>query len=169
MILVPRSTAVLALLRSRSERRVGQSHGIRTHQEGTALVVALVLLLVLTVIGLQGMRSTSVEENMAGNSQEAVRAFQAAESGLASASREILERVNANDFDPPAATVGTGASALTHDPNVTFVDFKQPGVGTGYDPKDFQAILFEAESVGTTAGNVERTHVAGYYRIVPKP
>ncbi|MGH8279471.1 MAG: pilus assembly PilX family protein [Gammaproteobacteria bacterium] len=46
------------------------------------LIVALILLLVLTVLGLAASRSTSLEERMAGNERNQNLAFQAAEAGL---------------------------------------------------------------------------------------
>ncbi|MDE2090952.1 MAG: hypothetical protein KGJ08_03490 [Gammaproteobacteria bacterium] len=54
-------------------------------QHGFVLVVALVLLLVLTVLGLAAAQSTSLEERMASNARNRDMAFQAAEAGLRAA------------------------------------------------------------------------------------
>ena len=54
-------------------------------QRGFVLIVALVLLLVLTVLGLAAAQSTSLEERMAGNARNRDMAFQAAEAGLRAA------------------------------------------------------------------------------------
>lgn len=51
-------------------------------QQGVVLVVALIMLLLLTIIGLAGMRSTLLEERMAGNLRDHNLAFQAAEAAL---------------------------------------------------------------------------------------
>lgn len=51
-------------------------------QEGGALVVSLLILLVMTLIGVTGMQVTSLEEKMAGNMRDRNLAFQAAESAL---------------------------------------------------------------------------------------
>ncbi|MFC1665480.1 PilX N-terminal domain-containing pilus assembly protein [Pseudomonadota bacterium] len=51
-------------------------------QRGAALAVSLVFLLVLTIIGINSLGTTSLEERMSGNLQEQNRAFQAAESGV---------------------------------------------------------------------------------------
>lgn len=51
-------------------------------QTGTVLVVAMILLLVLTMLGVTALNTTSMEERMASNSQEQARAFQAAETGV---------------------------------------------------------------------------------------
>ncbi|MDE2346314.1 MAG: hypothetical protein KGL13_07580, partial [Gammaproteobacteria bacterium] len=54
-------------------------------QTGFVLIVALILLLVLTVLGLAAAQSTSLQERMAGNARDRDLAFQAAEAGLRAA------------------------------------------------------------------------------------
>lgn len=54
----------------------------RRQQHGFVLIVALVLLLVLTLLGLAAAQSTSLQERMAGNARNQNLAFQAAEAGL---------------------------------------------------------------------------------------
>lgn len=51
-------------------------------QRGAALVIALIMLLVMTVLGLTAMQVTRMEERMAGNSRDVNLAFQGAEAGL---------------------------------------------------------------------------------------
>jgi len=51
-------------------------------QQGMALIVSLILLLVLTIIGLAGMDVTTLEERMAGNMKDRNIAFQGAEAAL---------------------------------------------------------------------------------------
>ena len=51
-------------------------------QRGAALIVGLVLLMVLTVLGISGMNSATLELTMAGNTQFGQDAFQAAETGI---------------------------------------------------------------------------------------
>lgn len=57
----------------------------RCTQQGFVLVVALILLLVLTILGLAAAQSTSLEERMAGNYRNHTLAFQAAEAGIRAA------------------------------------------------------------------------------------
>ena len=54
-------------------------------QRGFVLIVALVLLLILTILGLAAAQSTSLQERMAGNARNRDLAFQAAEAGLRAA------------------------------------------------------------------------------------
>ena len=51
-------------------------------QEGAALVVGLVLLLVLTILAVSGVFTSTLELRMVRNSQSQERAFQAAEFGI---------------------------------------------------------------------------------------
>lgn len=53
-----------------------------SNQRGAALIVALIFLLVLTLLGVGAMRSTNLQERMAGNLRDSNLAFQAAESAL---------------------------------------------------------------------------------------
>jgi len=58
-------------------------------QRGATLVVALLILLVMTVLGLATMQATRMEERMAGNSRDVNLAFQGAEAGLRDAEEGI--------------------------------------------------------------------------------
>jgi type IV pilus assembly protein PilX len=61
------------------------SNSARSSQGGFVLIVALILLLVLTILGLAAAQSTSLQERMAGNARDHDLAFQAAEAGLRAA------------------------------------------------------------------------------------
>ncbi len=58
-------------------------------QSGVVLAISLILLLLLTLIGITGMQTTSLEEKMAGNTRDRNIAFQAAESTLLEAEKFI--------------------------------------------------------------------------------
>jgi type IV pilus assembly protein PilX len=51
-------------------------------QRGSALIVSLVFLLLLTILGVTAMRSSVLQERMAGNTRDTNLAFQAAETAL---------------------------------------------------------------------------------------
>lgn len=73
---------------------------IMIRQGGATLVIAMLMLLVLTVLGLTTMNMTRLEERMAGNSRDVNLAFQGAEAGL----RDAEERIRKwNEFTVPAA------------------------------------------------------------------
>ncbi|MGB4911489.1 MAG: pilus assembly protein [Candidatus Dechloromonas phosphoritropha] len=60
-------------------------------QNGFVLVTSILFLVILTLIVLAMMRTSILEERMVGNSRDWNNAFQAAESGLRDAEREILD------------------------------------------------------------------------------
>lgn len=68
-----RSTAVLP---SNSHRELAR------REDGAAMVIALVMLLVLTLLATASARMTLLEERITGNTQDRNVAFQAAEAGL---------------------------------------------------------------------------------------
>jgi len=51
-------------------------------QTGAVMAISLIILLLLTLIGVTGMRSTLMQERMAGNDRDRNQAFQLAEAGL---------------------------------------------------------------------------------------
>ncbi|HED34905.1 MAG TPA: hypothetical protein ENJ08_11970 [Gammaproteobacteria bacterium] len=61
-----------------------------TKQQGAVLVVGLIMLLVMTIIGLSAMRSTILEEKMAGNFRDSNIAFQAAEAALRDGENDVM-------------------------------------------------------------------------------
>ncbi len=76
-------------------------------QNGAALVVGLILMVVITVLAISGMNTATTELAMARNDQNYENAFQAAESGLETALAQgrfdtlvnvsLTQNVNAND------------------------------------------------------------------------
>lgn len=69
-------------------------HRASTLQQGSALIIALVFLLVMTLIGTTAMQGTSQQENMAGNVRDRNLAFQAAEAALRAGERDALNNIN---------------------------------------------------------------------------
>ncbi|MDH3452261.1 MAG: PilX N-terminal domain-containing pilus assembly protein, partial [Gammaproteobacteria bacterium] len=61
------------------------SPSLARREDGVALAVSLVLLIVLTVLGISALTMTGQEEKMSGNFQDMTRSFQVAESGLVDA------------------------------------------------------------------------------------
>ncbi len=67
-------------------------------QHGAVLIIGLILLVLMTMIGITAMQVTSIEEKMAGNTNDHNMAFQAAESALRSAEEYIDSLVTLADF-----------------------------------------------------------------------
>ena len=62
-------------------------------QSGSVLIISLILLVAMTLIGVTAMRTTVLEEKMAGNMRNKEVAFQAAEATLRAAERYIQNNV----------------------------------------------------------------------------
>lgn len=61
---------------------MNSTHVTHPTQRGATLIISLLLLMVLTLIGVTAMRTTTLEEKMAGNMRDQNIAFQAAEAAL---------------------------------------------------------------------------------------
>ncbi len=66
------------------------SNNDRSRQSGSALIVGLIFLLVMTMLGLTAMQTTSLEERMAGNLRDKDLAAQVAEMALRAGEIEAL-------------------------------------------------------------------------------
>ncbi len=64
---------------------------MRNNQQGSALVLSLVILLVMTLLGITAMNTSVLEEKMAANDRHQKLAFQNAESGLSQAEQTLLD------------------------------------------------------------------------------
>lgn len=62
---------------------------VSIRQRGSALLVSLVFLLLLTMIGISSIQDSTLQERMAGNNRDQGVAFQAAEAGLRAAEKYL--------------------------------------------------------------------------------
>lgn len=74
------------------------------YQSGAVLIVALIILLLLSIIGVSGMRGVGLQENMAGNLRDGNLALQASEAAL----REGENYVSDTPFDEMYASIEAG-------------------------------------------------------------
>lgn len=78
-------------------------------QRGATLIIALIMLLLLTIIGLSSMRGTSLQESMAGNMRDSNLALQAAEAGLRKG-EDLVDGKNLDELRDIVALSGTYTS-----------------------------------------------------------
>ena len=143
--------------------------GPRGGQRGAVLITGLILLMVLTVLGISGMNTATLELVMAGNTQYHQQAFQAAESGI---DISIAQR-NFNTLVPavlPATSVGGTGSYGSTEAESNFMestpvpnDAFSMGVNTG----SVQAFHFDVVAVGMGPGNAVSTHNQSFYIVGP--
>jgi len=141
--------------------------GRPTRQRGAVLIVAMILLLVLTLLGVSAMNTSQLEERMAANSQEFNRAFQSAESGLSMAVNSNTA-YNLNGASQPPAGIPGATSGLQAGWASTFLAFSPPPPGSLFISTKFHAANFDFASVGTTGGGLTVTVHGGAYQIAPK-
>lgn len=119
-------------------------------QDGVALIVSLVILMILTILGTAAMSTSSLELKMSGNAQTSTRALEGAESGLA----EMFNSLTSLDPSQPQASqtypYGSGATAVSAAVSLTFIETNKNIRGSGFGA-GFQTHYFDQASVGTTA------------------
>lgn len=135
-----------------------------SRQQGAALVVGLLLLLVLTLLAISGMNSASLEFIMAGNEQYRSNAFQASEAG-------IEQSIQQGTFNPSG-----GVQTLTGNPNATDVwtSTVTPQLGGtalpaiwGNSWNSFSTYHFEVNSAATSTRNSNAVNLQGVAVISP--
>lgn len=141
-------------------------------ETGAALIVGLLLLLVLTILGISGMNSASLEFIMAGNEQFKNNAFQAAETGIEITGSDPASLI-ANDALPPVTTTGN-AIAGSNDTYAATVTFQGKGnslpgfgVGTAHAATTIKGYYFTIATTGSSARGATASHVQGVVKNGP--
>ncbi|MEJ2642249.1 MAG: pilus assembly PilX N-terminal domain-containing protein [Desulfosarcinaceae bacterium] len=155
------------------------------NQSGSATLVALLVLCLITIMGMSGARTASVEMEIAGNDHLNKLAFYSAEASRAYVMMhpQIYGVANIdpdpntpphyfpNDTDPYVAdTVG---SATPYDlgnnqsfrGSVKYLRPTSPPRGSGYDTSSFQAHQYQMTCQGQGPRETSKTITAGFYRI----
>lgn len=79
---------------------------LSAQERGVALVMAIIMLVVATLVGMAGIRNTSLQERMAANQFDRAIAMQSAERAMAAAERYL--------YETPRATVIANATAVVN-------------------------------------------------------
>lgn len=138
------------------------SRSLPQAQRGAALIVGLVLLLIMTLLGVAAMRTSTLQLVMAGNSQYAQLAFQAAESGIE------------NEFNVGGLTttlnrdatydLGNGTEAQTNIVYTTSTAVPAGGYSIG---AGFMAHHFQIRAIGIAPRSASSIHRQGLYIVGP--
>lgn len=96
---------------------------IKQKQKGSALIIGLTILVIMLIIGTAGMRTTIMEEKMAGNARDLNNAFQAAEGGLVDGEYDLLnfdivnskKPIRSIDYSKNDFTANCGLTQSTRD------------------------------------------------------
>jgi type IV pilus assembly protein PilX len=157
------------------------------HQKGVALIVSLILLVLATLIGLAGVRTTNLQEHMSANMYDRSLAFQRAESALRAGESAITANGNINDLGgvdcrpvagltcpviPENTFTGTSANWVVVDTAHAVNSTKTPGtpeyfiqfMGTGSAVSSYD-LGANADAAAYGAASVENV---AYYRITAR-
>lgn len=85
-------------------------------QQGVALIVVLILLIVMSILGVVIMRSSAMQERMSANLRDRSLGFQAAEGALRYAQDQVLGAGNWDTQIPTAADCANGICPTGSDP-----------------------------------------------------
>ncbi len=173
------------------KEKSGRTH----HQQGIALAVCLVLLVVTTIIGVTTLKSTRLNEKVAGNAQQKAISFEVAESAIASSwgvseFLQSLELIPNGVFDNPDSVVPPGLAdelstrfdqtnsfgvSVDIDAKVTVQycgEMSQPaGTAVSADESKIQlaGVLFDVNGTASIKGsNAVSDHVQRGYIVRPK-
>lgn len=145
-------------------KRHTQQFSHRT-EKGAVLIIALIMLLLLTIIGISSMRGTTMQERMAGNMRDQSQAFQASETALRQGEASILAMSIAQLQNLTTTPSWQNATAITDIPKAPKYKLTPiPGItiikageslksGT---PISMSVIRVEAEGYGVTT-NTDNT------------
>ncbi|QEW08450.1 hypothetical protein F5I99_01405 [Nitrincola iocasae] len=146
-------------------------------QTGSALIVSLLFLLILTILGVAGIQTTSMQERMSGNMRDRNMAFQAAEAALRGGEDYVRDNsdnealFDGEELADPATWDGTGGTThavsdmLSENPKY-FVS--EPGlyrVNPGELPAEFHNI-FPVNAIGWGGTNITSIVVETRFRPV---
>ena len=137
-------------------------------QRGAALVMSLMILLILTLLGVTAMGTSSLEEKMAGNTQEGTRAFEVGESGLISS---LTNTTNFNTTTPqqnPYPLNSRSARVTTTWVQTTSVPRSIGGFDQRFVANHFQQASEVKGSISSSNIGLNTTITRGITQISPK-
>lgn len=144
----------------------------KQNQQGAALVVGLVLLVVVTVLAISGVNTATTELAMARNDQNYEYAFQAAETGLEQAIAQVqfnttqAATVNQriNESDTVTAVIRFEGSTIVPDRAFSL------GIGGGIAAHHFSVTanaLSQRSAAGASDRDTTAEHSQGFYVVGP--
>ncbi len=139
----------------------------RSGQQGAALVVGLILLVVLTILAVSGVFTSTMELRMVRNSQNQEHAFQASEVAIEDALANPVLSTSA-PFNQPTIAV-PNSPGDTYSYQLQFVGQSPLGTGmTGYSiGTAFQTYHFQVDSTGNGPDNAVAQHTQSFYVVGP--
>lgn len=133
----------------------------RHRQEGAVLVVTLMILLVVTLLTVSNMRSSVLQEKMAGNTNDRNVAFQAAESELREGEQFLEGIVSLGDFQGQAGLFGRTDAEPVFSSGTTWSDSTNHVVADT-DVGTYQKPQYFIKNMTTVPGASGALNMSGY-------
>ena len=154
-------------------RNTNMKLATRRRQHGAALVVGLLLLVVITVLAISGMNTAATELAMARNDQAYEDAFQAAETGLATALSQGQFATGATANLPITISTYQSVNTSIRFEDSTMVPDKafSLGVGSGISAYHFIATSqaeFRRDPGNVTDRDSTAVHTQAFYVVGPE-
>jgi Tfp pilus assembly protein PilW len=142
------------------------------NQQGAALVVGLILLVVITVLAISGMNTATTELAMARNDQNYENAFQAAETGLEQALGQGAFNTQAGATITKTVSTHDSVTAQIQFEDSTIVPDKAYTLGAGSSIAAYHFLATsQAESRRAPGSTTDRdstaTHTQAFYVVGP--
>ena len=140
---------------------------LRARQAGATLIVGLILMLVLTVVGVSGMNTSTLQVAMSGSSIYQQDAFQMAETGIdmaigsrgfTTAGPRLIDWTGNTNYDRRSLTTFVKATGMPPG---------GPSFSTGVGTSTIQAYHFDIVSVGKGLRNSTSTHTQEFFVVGP--
>jgi type IV pilus assembly protein PilX len=140
---------------------MNSSHLYRKRQNGAALVVGLMLLVIVTVLAVSAVSTASTELIMASNEQFRERAFQAAEIGVERGLRTLatVPQDGAEHAKDPVAVTSLASDKY----QVTSIYLGDDNDIPGFSAGKFVGLHYRIESTGTSLRNAQAAHEQGAF------
>lgn len=140
------------------------------NEDGSVMVVAVLILALLTIIGIAAMSTTNVELKISGNEKSYKMALYAAEAarGYVEKTPELygpdnMTLVNFPDNDP--SVVVELSPKQSFGGNVEYIGFSAPPRGSGNQVGTFKAHKYKMTCKGYGPAKAESQIEAGFYRM----
>jgi len=145
-------------------------------QKGAALLVAMVLIFMISIMGVSVMRNSSLEHRMASNSIQSATVFQAAESvvemtlndtnSLTAAFQNLNAQGQGLPTDWPVDLDGNDLSELE---TTATIRFTRLGIADNWSPELASALYFETLGESRIdSARAQSAVIRGASRVVPK-
>jgi type IV pilus assembly protein PilX len=134
------------------------SIGARNTQRGATLIVGLVLLLVLTVVGVSGMKTATMQITMAANTQFQEDAFQQSEDAI-----DIALGTRDYSTDAPHIIEWTADPDYNRRAITTYRWNTPVPAGRAFSLGEFDAFHFDVQSLGRGPRNATSQTIQSFY------